>query len=81
MGQVGRFAAVDSVRYPRRSRVICPHPPRALNWATSSLPDDRDDGHAFADGDLLRGVTVQDELLQARLEKTVRTLTRPARRC
>ena len=22
MGQVGRFAAVDAVRYPRRSRVI-----------------------------------------------------------
>ena len=29
----------------------------------------RDDGRAFADGELLRGVTVQDELLQARLGK------------
>jgi len=32
-------------------------------------PDDLDDEQPFADGDLLRGVTVQDELLQARLEK------------
>ena len=32
-------------------------------------PDDSDDGHTSADGDLLRGVTVQDELLRARLER------------
>ncbi|HEX3602368.1 MAG TPA: PSP1 C-terminal domain-containing protein, partial [Lacipirellulaceae bacterium] len=35
-------------------------------------PDDREDAQAFPDGDLLRGVTVQDELLQARLEKNRR---------
>ena len=69
MGQVGRFAAVDAVRYPRHSRVIV-RTRRGLEVGdVLSPPDDRDDGHAFPDGDLLRGVTVQDELLQARLEK------------
>ena len=32
-------------------------------------PEDSDDGRSFADGELLRGITVQDELLQARLER------------
>ena len=69
MGQVGRFAAVDAVRYPRHSRVIV-RTRRGLEVGdVLSPPDDRDDARAFADGDLLRGVTVQDELLQARLEK------------
>jgi cell fate regulator YaaT (PSP1 superfamily) len=69
MGQVGRFSAVDSVRYPRHSRVIV-RTRRGLEVGdVLAPPDDRDDGHAFADGDLLRGVTVRDELLQARVEK------------
>src|SRR4051794_14534725 len=69
MGQVGRFAAVDAVRYPRHSRVIV-RTRRGLEVGdVLAPPDDRDDSHTFADGDLLRGVTVQDELLQARLEK------------
>jgi hypothetical protein len=69
MGQVGRFAAVDAVRYPRHSRVIV-RTRRGLEMGdVLSPPDDGDDGRAFADGDLLRGMTVQDELLQARLEK------------
>jgi cell fate regulator YaaT (PSP1 superfamily) len=69
MGQVGRFAAVDAVRYPRRSRVIV-RTRRGLEMGeVLCAPDDRDDGETFADGELLRGVTIQDELLQARLEK------------
>src|SRR6185312_14775351 len=69
MGQVGRFAAVDAVRYPRRSRVVV-RTRRGLEMGEVLCPpDDCDDGRAHADGDLLRGVTVQDELLQARLEK------------
>jgi cell fate regulator YaaT (PSP1 superfamily) len=69
MGQVGRFAAVDAVRYPRHARVIV-RTRRGLELGdVLSPPDDRDDGRAFADGELLRGITVQDELLQARLEK------------
>ena len=69
MGQVGRFTAVDAVCYPRRSRVIV-RTRRGLELGeVLTPPDDSDDGHSFADGDLLRGVTVQDDLLLARLEK------------
>jgi cell fate regulator YaaT (PSP1 superfamily) len=69
MGQVGRFTAVDAVRYPRRSRVIV-RTKRGLEIGDVLCPpDDCDDGREFADGELLRGVTVQDDLLQARLER------------
>ena len=69
MGQVGRFTAVDAVRYPRHSRVIV-RTRRGLEIGdVLSPPDDRDESRAFADGDILRGMTVQDDLLQARLEK------------
>src|SRR6185295_19247164 len=69
MGQVGRFAALDAVRYPRRSRVIV-RTRRGLELGeVLSPPEDSDDGRPFSDGDLLRRVTVQDELLQARLER------------
>jgi cell fate regulator YaaT (PSP1 superfamily) len=72
MGQVGRFLAVDSVHYPRRSRVVV-RTRRGLELGeVLASPDVRDDGQSFADGDLLRGVTVQDELLQARLERNRR---------
>ncbi len=72
MGQVGRFAAVDAVRYPRRSRVIV-RTRRGLEIGdVLSPPDEGDDGRAFADGEILRGMTVQDDLLQARLEKNRR---------
>jgi hypothetical protein len=69
MGQVGRFAAVDAVRYPRRSRVIV-RTRRGLELGeVLTPPEDSDDGRTFADGELLRRITVQDELLQARLER------------
>lgn len=69
MGQVGRFAAVDAFRYPRHSRVIV-RTRRGLEvGSVLAEPDYRDDGRTFADGDLLRGMTVEDELLEARLEK------------
>jgi cell fate regulator YaaT (PSP1 superfamily) len=69
MGQVGRFAAVDALRYPRHSRVIV-RTRRGLEIGDIlSPPDDRDDSRTFADGDIIRRMTVQDELLQARLEK------------
>lgn len=69
MGQVGRFAAVDAVRYPRYSRVVV-RTRRGLEVGdVLSPPDDGDNGRAFADGEILRGMTAQDDLLQARLEK------------
>jgi cell fate regulator YaaT (PSP1 superfamily) len=72
MGQVGRFAAVDAVRYRRHNRVIV-RTRRGLEIGqVLSPPDDRYDDRQFADGDILRGMTVQDELLSARLEKNRR---------
>jgi hypothetical protein len=69
MGQVGRFAAVDAVRYPRHSRVIV-RTRRGLEIGeVLSPPADGMNGHAEADGELLRGMTIEDELLVARLEK------------
>ena len=69
MGQVGRFSAVDAVRYPRHSRVIV-RTRRGLEIGeVLSPPADGANGHAEADGDLLRGVTIEDELLVARLEQ------------
>jgi cell fate regulator YaaT (PSP1 superfamily) len=69
MGQVGRFASVEALRFPRHSRVIV-RTRRGLEIGdVLSPPDDRNDSQSFADGDLLRGVTIQDELLQTRLEK------------
>jgi cell fate regulator YaaT (PSP1 superfamily) len=69
MGQVGRFAAVDAVRYPRHSRVVV-RTKRGLEIGdVLAPPGDRDEERAFADGEILRGMTVQDDLLHARLEK------------
>jgi cell fate regulator YaaT (PSP1 superfamily) len=69
MGQVGRFAAADSRRYPRHSRVIV-RTRRGLEIGdVLAPPDEREDGRSFADGEILRGMTIQDDLLQARLEK------------
>ena len=67
MSQVGRFAAIDAVRYPRRSRVIV-RTRRGLEIGEVLAPPDADDS-ATADGAILRGMTVEDELLGARLEK------------
>jgi cell fate regulator YaaT (PSP1 superfamily) len=68
MGQVGRFAAVDAVRYPRHCRVIV-RTRRGLEIGDVLAEPDGDESRAFADGEILRGMTVQDDLLQARLEK------------
>jgi cell fate regulator YaaT (PSP1 superfamily) len=69
MGQVGRFAAVDAVRYPRDSRVIV-RTRRGLEiGSVLAPPDDSDDIRTFPDGEILRGMTVEDDLLEARLEK------------
>lgn len=77
LGRVGRFTSVDAVRYPRGSRVICrtvrglevgevlsaaPSTPLARREVISApIPP--------SDGSLLRGMTPEDHLLLARLEK------------
>ena len=67
MGHVGRFAAIDAVRYPRRSRVVV-RTVRGLELGEVLAPcDATPDGNT--DGSILRGVTPQDELLCERLEK------------
>lgn len=67
LGHVGRFTAVDAVRYPRYARVVV-RTGRGLELgevlAAPAGPDD-----APADGSILRGLTVEDQLLAARLEK------------
>ena len=68
MGQVGRFASVDAVRYPRRSRVVV-RTRRGLEIGEVLAPPEGDGDPVLADGQILRGMTVEDELLHARLEK------------
>jgi cell fate regulator YaaT (PSP1 superfamily) len=67
LGHVGRFTAVDAVRYPRSARVVV-RTGRGLELGeVLAGPEGADSGPA--DGSILRGVTVEDQLLEARLEK------------
>jgi cell fate regulator YaaT (PSP1 superfamily) len=66
-GHVGRFTAVDAVRYPRGARVVV-RSGRGLEIGEVLAPCDSAERGA-GDGAILRGMTVEDELLQARLEK------------
>ena len=66
MGHVGRFAPAEPIAHPRYTRVIC-RTERGLELGQVL-------GHARTfdappDGTLLRRVTVEDDLLLARLEK------------
>jgi cell fate regulator YaaT (PSP1 superfamily) len=67
LGSVGRFAAADQRPYARGTRVIC-RTRRGLEvgevLSTANEADERP-----CDGTLLRGITVEDDLLIARLEK------------
>jgi hypothetical protein len=68
LGHVGSFASVDAVRYPRRSRVVV-RSPRGLEVG-EVLAEPIDQGAVpEADGQILRRMTVQDDLLEARLER------------
>jgi cell fate regulator YaaT (PSP1 superfamily) len=66
LGSVGRFAAADAQRYARGARVVC-RTPRGLEVGEVLSPVEV--ALPRADGSLLRRVTVQDDLLIARLEK------------
>lgn len=66
MGHVGRFTSEDCAQYARGTRVIC-RTPRGLEVGeVLSLATDQ---AATADGALLRGVTVEDDLLLERLAR------------
>jgi cell fate regulator YaaT (PSP1 superfamily) len=70
VGHVGRFTSVDAVAYPRTSRVIV-RTSRGLEIGEVLGPSDEQPQTArgAADGSILRGMTLEDELLEARLEK------------
>ncbi len=67
LGSVGRFTSVDAVRYPRATRVVV-RTGRGLEVGEILAEPQGGDADA-ADGSILRGITVSDDLLLARLEK------------
>lgn len=68
LGHVGRFAAVDALRYPRRTRVVV-RSPRGLEVGEVLAGPEQQAAAPDLDGQILRRMTVQDELLEARLER------------
>ncbi len=67
MGDVGRFASPDAVHYPRGARVVV-RTPRGLERG-EVLSRSAEAPPELTDGTLLRAMTVEDELLEARLTK------------
>ena len=68
LGHVGRFAAVDAVRYPRRTRVVV-RSQRGLEVGEILAEPALTDGQFASVGQILRRMSVQDDLLEARLER------------
>jgi cell fate regulator YaaT (PSP1 superfamily) len=68
LGHVGKFAAVDALRYSRRSRVVI-RSPRGLEVGEVLAEPGEDGSLDAADGQILRRMSVQDDLLEARLER------------
>ena len=68
LGHVGRFTAVDAVRYSRGMRVIV-RTSRGLEIGEVLGPIDEAPARGESDGSILRGMTVEDQLLEARLDK------------
>lgn len=73
LGQVGRFRSVDAARYARATRVVV-RTVRGLELGEvlgaaddASIPPDAAVG--ASDGTILRRLTVEDQLLEARLER------------
>lgn len=67
-GHVGRFRGASGAGYQRGQRVVC-RTVRGLEVGEVLAPADRDTSAETADGQLLRVMTPEDELLLARLEK------------
>lgn len=66
LGHVGRFTAVDGVRYPRAARVVC-RTRRGLE--VGEVLADVDCGTFDSDGAVLRRISIEDDLLLARLQR------------
>lgn len=71
LAHVGSFSSVDAVRYPRGSRVVL-RTARGLELGEVLTPGIERFGDGTADGTILRGMTAEDELLEARLSKNRR---------
>lgn len=69
LGHVGRFAAVDALCYPRRTRVVVRSPRGLEVGEVLAGPEQPAAAVIEPDGQILRRMTVQDELLEARLER------------
>jgi cell fate regulator YaaT (PSP1 superfamily) len=68
LSHVGRFAPVDGTSYPRGSRVVL-RTARGLELGeVLSSPLDAP-ARGLTDGSILRGMTVEDQLLESRLER------------
>lgn len=67
LGQIGCLYTVDGTCYPRGSRVVC-RTSRGLEVGRVLNPELGENGRP-SDGVLLRRVTIEDDLLLARLEK------------
>lgn len=68
LATVGRFVAVDAVRYPRGSQVVV-RTGRGLELGEVLSPPGEQSDAPSPEGSIVRGVTVEDQLLAARLEK------------
>jgi hypothetical protein len=68
LGHVGRFTSVDAVGYPRGARVIV-RSGRGLETGEVLAPCTERIERGQSDGAILRGMTVEDHLLEARLQK------------
>ncbi len=75
LAQVGRFRSIDATRYPRGTRVVLRTVRGVELGDILGSPEDRVDRRADAtnadptDGTILRRMTVEDQLLEARLER------------
>ena len=68
MALVGRFSSADSVVYPRGTRVVT-RTRRGLEIGQVLVPPVDDACDTEADGTILRAVSVEDMLLEERLER------------
>ena len=68
LGQIGRFRAIDSVRFQRGIQVIC-RTGRGLEFGTVLSAVDRQNPDVLRTGTILRAATPEDHLLWGRIEK------------
>ncbi|MCG8448706.1 MAG: PSP1 domain-containing protein [Pirellulales bacterium] len=68
LGQIGRFVSTDATRYPRCSRVIV-RSRRGLEVGEVVAEPLSGETTTEVDGQILRCMTVEDDLLEARLNK------------